>query len=64
MFLLPFQRSFSSTFFRQRARYLCAACTCGQAIFAAELREDVGSLAATQFERTNGGSPGLSGFEC
>ncbi len=51
MFLLPFHTSFSSAFFGQRARYLCAACTCGQAIFPAKLREDVGSLAALQFER-------------
>jgi hypothetical protein len=51
MFSLPFQRSFSSAFFGQRARYLCAACTRGQAIFTAKLREDVRSLAALQFER-------------
>ncbi len=51
MFSLPFHRSFSSTFFGQDARYLCAACTCGQAISSAQLREDVRSLAAAQFER-------------
>jgi hypothetical protein len=49
--LLPFQGFFSSAFFGQRARYLCAACTCGQAIFTTRLREDVWSLAAVQFER-------------
>jgi hypothetical protein len=38
-------RSFS------RPRYLCAACTCGQAISTALLREDGASPAAARFER-------------
>ena len=50
MFSLLFATSFSSAFFGQRARYLCAACTCGQAIFTTRLREDVRSLAALRFE--------------